>query len=77
MLPNFPAYSHMLGNFDDPLDGDTATARTICFNPMVFKGEQKQIMFRSASGTRTNSSALPTAGGMTRRVESKCFDKIL
>ena len=39
VLPNFPAYYHMLGNFDVRVDGDTATSRTICFNPMVFNEE--------------------------------------
>jgi hypothetical protein len=33
VLPNFPAYAHMLGNFDVRIDGDTASSRTICFNP--------------------------------------------
>src|SRR5713226_7138554 len=45
VLPNFPAYAHMLGNFDVRIDGDTASSRTICFNPMVFNAEKKQIMF--------------------------------
>src|SRR5215510_3348934 len=45
VLPNFPAYSHMLGNFDIRISGDTATARTICFNPMVIDGDGKQVMF--------------------------------
>src|SRR3954463_6605916 len=35
VLPNFPAYAHMLGNFDFRIDGDAASSRTICFNPMV------------------------------------------
>ena len=34
VLPNFPAYAHMLGHFDVRIDGDTASSRTICFNPM-------------------------------------------
>ena len=45
VLPDFPAYSHMLGNFDVRIDGDTASARTICFNPMVFNARDKQILF--------------------------------
>lgn len=75
VLPNFPAYSHMLGNFDVRITGDTATSRTICFNPMVMGGGE-QIYFvgiwyvdefaRTAQGWR-----------MTRRVEEKCFDKLL
>ena len=41
VLSNFPAYSHMLGNVDVRIDGDRATSRTICFNPMV-PGRDKQ-----------------------------------
>ena len=76
VLPNFPAYSHMLGNFDLRIDGDTATARTICFNPMVFNAEQKQIMF---IGIWYEDVLVRTADGwrMTKRVEAKCFDKML
>lgn len=80
VLPNFPAYSHMLGNFDVRIAGDTASSRTICFNPMVMGGEPgpagAQVYFvgiwyvdefaRTAEGWR-----------MTRRVEEKCFDKLL
>jgi hypothetical protein len=76
VLPNFPAYYHMLGNFDVRVDGDTASSRTICFNPMVFNAQEKQILFvgiwyvdeftRTAEGWR-----------MTKRVEEKCFDKLL
>ena len=40
VLPNFPMYSHMLGNFSVRIDGDTASSRTICFNPMVLGGEK-------------------------------------
>ncbi|OBF17828.1 nuclear transport factor 2 family protein [Mycobacterium sp. ACS4331] len=76
VLPNFPAYSHMLGNFDIRIDGDTATARTICFNPMVFDSERKQILF---VGIWYEDELLRTDLGwrMTRRVEVKCFDKLL
>ena len=64
MLPNFPAYAHMLGNFDDHAStGDTATSRTICFNPMVLNGEEKPDPVLSGSGTTTSSSAPPPAGG--------------
>ena len=76
VLPNFPAYSHMLGNFDVRIDGDTASSRTICFNPMVFNAEQKQIMF---IGIWYVDEFVRTDEGwrMSRRVEEKCFDKLL
>lgn len=33
VLPNFPAYAHLIGNFDIRLSGDTATSRTLCWEP--------------------------------------------
>lgn len=76
VLPNFPAYYHMLGNFDVRIDGDTASSRTICFNPMVFNVEEKQILF---VGIWYVDEFIRTAEGwrMSKRVEEKCFDKLL
>jgi hypothetical protein len=80
VLPNFPMYSHMLGNFSVRIDGDTASSRTICFNPMVLPGDQggkgAQVMF---CGLWYDDDFLRTTDGwrMTRRVETKCFQKII
>ena len=76
VLPNFPAYAHMLGNFDVRIDGDTASSRTICFNPMVLGGEQNQILY---CGLWYEDEFIRTAEGwrMSRRVETKCFDKVV
>jgi len=76
VLPNFRAYAHMLGNFDVRIDGDTASSRTICFNPMVLGGEQNQILY---CGLWYNDEFIRTAEGwrMSRRVETKCFDKVV
>ncbi|MGH3641171.1 MAG: nuclear transport factor 2 family protein [Mycobacterium sp.] len=79
VLPNFPAYSHLIGNFDvkisrDPA-GDTATSRILCFNPMVLGGDG-QVLF---CGLWYDDEFIRTADGwrMTRRVETKCFDRIV
>ncbi|MGB3354708.1 nuclear transport factor 2 family protein [Mycolicibacterium hippocampi] len=76
VLPNFPAYYHMLGNVDVRVTGDTATSRAICFNPMVMGGEQEQIYF---VGIWYVDEFIRTAQGwrMSKRVEEKCFDKLL
>ena len=76
VLPNFPAYVHMLGNFDVRIDGDTASSRTICFNPMVLDAEAKQVLF---IGIWYDDEFVRTPDGwrMTRRVETKCFDKLV
>ncbi|MGW0158154.1 nuclear transport factor 2 family protein [Mycobacterium sp. NPDC003323] len=76
VLPNFPAYAHMLGNFDVTITGDTATARTLCFNPMVLGGEEGQVLF---CGLWYDDEFVRTAEGwrMTKRVEEKCFDRVV
>ena len=76
VLPNFPVYAHMLGNVDVRTDGDTASSRTICFNPMVLPGDQKQVMF---CGLWYVDEFVRTPEGwrMSRRVEEKCFDKVV
>jgi SnoaL-like domain len=76
VLPNFPAYAHMLGNFDVKIDGDTATSRTLCFNPMVLGGDEQQVLF---CGLWYDDEFVRTGDGwrMTKRVEEKCFDRVV
>jgi hypothetical protein len=75
VLPNFPAYSHLIGNFDVKVQGDSASSRILCFNPMVL-GADGQILF---CGLWYDDEFVRTADGwrMSRRVETKCFDKIV
>jgi hypothetical protein len=80
VLPNFPAYYHMLGNVDVRVSGDTATSRAVCFNPMVMGGDpaqnSAQIYF---VGIWYVDEFVRTADGwrMSTRVEEKCFDKLM
>jgi len=79
VLPNFPAYAHMVGNFDIAVTGDTAASRTLCLNPMALPASadgQSQILF---CGLWYQDEFIRTADGwrMTRRVEDKCFDRII
>lgn len=76
VLPNFPMYYHMLGNVDIRVSGDTATSRAICFNPMVMGGEASQIYF---VGIWYVDEFVRTDQGwrMSKRVEEKCFDKLM
>ncbi len=75
VLPNFPAYSHLIGNFDVTITGSTASSRVICFNPMVLAADG-QILF---CGLWYDDEFVRTDDGwrMTRRVETKCFDKVV
>jgi len=84
VLPNFPAYFHMLGNVDVRVVGDSATSRAICLNPIVMGGERDQNSAQSSSqvyfvGIWYLDEFIRTAQGwrMSRRVEEKCFDKLV
>ena len=88
VLPNFPAYYHLVGNFDIRLAGDTATGRTMCFNPMKLGGgpggpersdsgdQGSQILF---CALWYDDEFVRSADGwrIARRVETKCMDKLL
>ena len=76
ILPNFPAYQHLLGNFDVRVDGDTAKSRTMCFNPMVFNEEKKQVML---VGIWYEDEFVRTSDGwrIARRVEVMGFNKMI
>ncbi len=80
MLPNFPVYAHMLGNFSVQIDGDTASSRVLCFNPMVLPGEPAKngdpVMF---CGLWYDDEFVRTPADwrMTRRVETKVFQGVM
>ena len=76
VLPNFAGYAHMLGLPSIQVHGDTATARTFCFNPMVFAGEKPATMLL---GFWYDDEFVRTADGwrMSRRVETKVFQKVM
>lgn len=38
VLPNFLAFQHLISNSSITVDGDTATGRTMCHNPMIVAG---------------------------------------
>ena len=73
-LDKFPRYFHMLGNISPVISGDTARARTICFNPMVMDLPQKKghVMFL---GLWYIDKFIRTPQGwrMSERVEEQCF----
>ncbi len=64
VLPNFPAYSHLIGNFDvRGSTGDTATSRIALLQPDGARRGDGSRSCSAGSGTTTSSSAPPTAGG--------------
>src|SRR4051812_25351161 len=75
VLPNFPMYSHMISNFSVKVDGDKATTRILCFNPMVMNLPERgnHVVFY---GLWYNDKFIRTPQGwrMCERIEEKCFD---
>ncbi|UGQ14955.1 nuclear transport factor 2 family protein [Yinghuangia sp. ASG 101] len=39
VMPMFTAFQHLVANSSVTVDGDTATARTMCHNPMLLPGD--------------------------------------
>lgn len=77
VLPSFfERNAHMLGLPAIKLAGDTATARTFCFNPMILRGDTPKVM---QVGVWYDDEFVRTADGwrLSRRVEVKCYDKVL
>jgi hypothetical protein len=79
VLPNFAAYAHMLGLPSIRISGDTATARTFCFNPMVLSGHgsNPEKTTTMLLGLWYDDEFIRTTAGwrMSRRAETKCFDR--
>jgi hypothetical protein len=73
-LQHFPNYFHLVANLDIRIDGDRATARTLCFNPMdtPLPGGGSQVMFL---GLYYVDKLVRTSAGwrITERVEEGCI----
>ena len=74
VLPTFPMYFHMIGNFSIKINGDTAQSKIICFNPMVTDNGAggTQVMY---CGLWYHDKFMRTPQGwrMCERVEEKCY----
>jgi hypothetical protein len=45
-MPTFPKFQHLIANSEISLDGDTATGRTMLFNPMgLAQGDGVHVAF--------------------------------
>ena len=74
VMPGFASSQHMVATSKVTIDGDTATGRTICHNPMVM-GDGK--VFWCGLWYVDEFVRTPEGWRMSRRVEEKCFDKLL
>jgi hypothetical protein len=70
ILPSFKGTQHLMGLPIITVDGDTATSRTICFNPMVV--DSKKVFF---VGLWYNDSLVRTEAGwqFRERVEELSY----
>jgi len=73
-LPKFPSYFHLMANIQIWVDGDTATSRCICFNPLVVALEDgtRQVMF-NGFWYRTKLVRLADGWRIRERVQEACF----
>ena len=69
----FKSFQHMISNMLVELDGDRATARTICHNPMVMERDGKDHVF--VCGLWYVDELVRTDAGwrIKQRVEERCY----
>ena len=73
-LDLFAGHQHWWPRRRCQLDGDRATARSICHNPMVIDADGgSNGCCSSGSGTSTSSSAPTTAGASASRTQQKAY----
>ncbi len=76
-LVHFPQYMHLVGNLRFDVQGDHATGRVSCFNPMVLPdGMAPSPGHTMFLGLWYDDEYVRTADGwrMTQRVERKCYE---
>lgn len=72
----FPAYAHLISNSDLRLAGDTATARTLCLNPLMLDDKTSALylmcFWYDDEFVRTDDG-----WRIRRRTQVKCLDKLV
>ncbi|MFI6774665.1 nuclear transport factor 2 family protein [Nocardia sp. NPDC050412] len=74
VMPNFLAFQHLISNSSITVDGDTATARTMCHNPMlVSTGEGRQSLMLCGLWYHDTFARVEGRWRIKQRVEEKSF----
>ncbi|WP_216901534.1 nuclear transport factor 2 family protein [Nocardia alni] len=74
MLPNFLAFQHLISNSSIVVDGDGATGRTLCHNPMlVGDGNGKQSLMLCGLWYLDTFARIDGQWRIRRRVEEKGY----
>ena len=69
----FKSFQHMISNMLVELDGDRATARTICHNPMVMDLEGREHVFVCGLWYVDHLVRTPNGWRIRERVEEKSY----
>ena len=73
-MPMFSSFQHMVSTSKVDIDGDTATAKTICHNPMVMPlGDDKVQVFYCGLWYVDELVRTPEGWRITKRVEEKSY----
>jgi len=72
-LERFPSYQHMVATSQLKLDGDSATSRTILFNPMVYEAEGVQQVFFIGLWYRDRLVRTPQGWRIAERYEEMAY----
>ena len=75
-LSAFGAYMHVLSGTDLRLDGDTATARTACVNPLALDADSKAI-YLICFWYDDEFARTPGGWRFRSRSQIKCLDKLI
>jgi len=73
-MPNFSSFQHMVSTSKITLNGDEATGKTICHNPMVLPlGEGKEQIFVCGLWYHDEYVRTPDGWRISKRVEEKSY----
>ncbi|MGN2636619.1 nuclear transport factor 2 family protein [Nocardia takedensis] len=74
VMPTFPAFQHLVTNSAVTIEGDTATARSICHNPMLAPGQDgAQTLMLCGLWYLDTFVRVDGAWRIARRVEEKSY----
>ncbi|MGY2060401.1 nuclear transport factor 2 family protein [Nocardia gipuzkoensis] len=74
VMPNFLAFQHLVSNSSIIVDGDTATARTMCHNPMLVAGQDgRPTLMLGGLWYHDTLTRVDGRWRIARRVEEKSY----
>jgi len=74
-LPMFETFQHLVGSSVVDIDGDEATARTICHNPMVLRGGKDPHLLVCGLWYQDSLVRTPDGWRISERVEESAYMK--